>query len=274
MHRDVSPQNLFVTYGGEVKLLDFGIAKATVNVTRTDTGVLKGKIRYMAPEQVGEDDVDRRVDIFAFGIVLWEMLARKMLHEGNSTSVLTRIASIDAPSLRSVRPEVSPELEAIVARALRRDPDERYATAAEMQAEIESFLRGKKQDEAPDTALARILNAEFEEKRDKVRARIQAFLAGLDTETGGEGTETEIDDASDLLPPLFGEGSGPRRSPPPTTNASLRPSHTSAKTAFLGKKPRASRLGVHVERGGAGRSWQGSSPSPLCVRRPRRPRPP
>ncbi len=240
VHRDVSPQNLFLTYRGEVKLLDFGIAKASVNVTRTDTGVLKGKIRYMAPEQVGEDDVDRRVDIFAFGIVLWEMLARKTLNEGDSYSVLTRIATTDAPSLRSVRPEVSPELDAIVARALRRNPDERYATAAEMQAEIESFLRGK-QDEAPDAALARILNAEFEEKRDKVRARIQAFLAGLDTGTDGERAETELDDAADLLPPLFGEGSGPRRSPPPTTNASLRPSHTSAKTAVLGKKPSAKR---------------------------------
>jgi serine/threonine-protein kinase len=240
VHRDVSPQNLFLTFGGEVKLIDFGIAKASVNATRTDTGVLKGKIRYMAPEQVGEKSVDRRVDLFALGVVLWEMLAQRALFDGDSYAVLTRIGSVDAPSVRSVRPEVSAELDAIVARALRRDRDDRYATAAEMQADLERFARGK-QDESPDVALARIMNRELEEKRDKVRGRIQAFLAGLDSEAEGP---TELGAAVDMLPPLLGEGSGPRRSPLPTTNASLRPSHTSAKTAFLGARRRPRRVGI------------------------------
>jgi serine/threonine-protein kinase len=242
VHRDVSPQNLFVTYGGEVKLLDFGIAKASVNHTRTETGVLKGKIRYMAPEQVGERDLDRRVDLFALGVVLWEMLARRPLFQGDSFSMLTAISNADAPRVRSMRPEVSPELDAIVARALERDCEERYATALEMQGELEAFLRGK-QGDGLDVELARLMNGELAEKRDKVRGRIQAFLAGLESRTSADAAD-ELGDAADLLPPLLGEGSGPRPSPFPKSNASLRPSHTSAKTAAFGPKPRASRFAL------------------------------
>ncbi len=97
VHRDVSPHNLFVTYGGEIKLLDFGIAKAAVNLTHTEDGVLKGKIRYMAPEQATGTDVDRRADIFAFGVVFWEMLARRALFTGAPLSILTRIVNEEIP---------------------------------------------------------------------------------------------------------------------------------------------------------------------------------
>ena len=124
VHRDVSPHNIFLTYRGEVKLIDFGIAKASaVNVTHTETGVLKGKIRYMAPEQVTERDVDRRVDVFALGIVLWEMLARRRLFEGDSISVLNKIGRDDAPSIRAFRPNIHSELDGIVAKALKRAPE-------------------------------------------------------------------------------------------------------------------------------------------------------
>src|SRR5262249_20430810 len=83
VHRDVSPQNLFVTYTGEMKLLDFGIAKAVLNAARTDSGVLKGKVRYMAPEQATSSKVDRRADLFSFGVVLWEALAQRPLFTGD-----------------------------------------------------------------------------------------------------------------------------------------------------------------------------------------------
>jgi serine/threonine-protein kinase len=125
VHRDVSPQNLFVTYTGEVKLLDFGIAKAAVNSTHTDTGVLKGKVRYMSPEQVGGLPVDRRLDVFSFGVVMWELLARRSLYHGEPVTILTRIMNQPVPAVCTVRPEVSPELEAIAMMAVSMRPEDR-----------------------------------------------------------------------------------------------------------------------------------------------------
>jgi serine/threonine-protein kinase len=207
VHRDVSPHNLFVTYGGQVKLLDFGIAKATVNSTHTATGVLKGKIRYMAPEQVEEGEVDRRADVYALGIVLWETLARRPLHSGDSFSTLTRIVSVDPPRVRSVRVEVAPELDAIVARALRRDPNERYPTAEAMRGELEHYLRGCA-DTASDTELGSLMGAAFAETRDAVLARIKAHIAMLPDRSSPDASSS-ITLLRQSIPPLFGEGSGP-----------------------------------------------------------------
>jgi len=184
VHRDISPQNLFITYTGEVKLLDFGIAKATVNSSHTDTGVLKGKVRYMAPEQVASQPVDRRLDVFAFGVVMWELLARRHLFQGDAISILTRIASDPLPSVRSVRPEISTELDTIVLRALRQDPAERYQTADAMRADLDQFQRGH-DPAALERELVQLMNNLFAETRDGVRARIQAFLANV---TSGEET--------------------------------------------------------------------------------------
>jgi serine/threonine protein kinase len=206
VHRDVSPHNLFVTYGGQVKLLDFGIAKATVNSTHTATGVLKGKIRYMAPEQVEEGDVDRRADVYALGIVLWEALARRPLHSGDSFSTLTRIVSQDPPRLRSIRAEVAPELDAIVARALRRDPNERYPTAEAMRGELEHYLRGTAET-ASDTELGSLMGEAFADTRDAVLARIKAHIAMLPERSADASSSITL--LRHSIPPLFGEGSGP-----------------------------------------------------------------
>jgi serine/threonine protein kinase len=210
VHRDVSPHNIFITYRGEVKLLDFGIAKTAANKTHTETGVLKGKIRYMAPEQIAERSVDRRVDVFALGIVLWEIVARRKLYDDADTlSVLNRIGRDDAPSVRTVRPEISPELDAIIARALRRDPDERYATADEMRVDLERFVRSK-MDAETDTALARILEEAFASTRAHVRARIKAFLAMVPNTEPGTPSASRIGVEADQFPILSGEGSGPK----------------------------------------------------------------
>jgi serine/threonine-protein kinase len=178
VHRDVSPHNLFVTYGGELKLLDFGIAKAAMNVTHTEDGVLKGKVRYMAPEQALQRDVDRRVDIFAFGVVLWEMLARKGLFTGNAVTILTRLVNEEIPTIRSVRPEVSPALEAIALKAVQRKPDDRYATAEEMRLDLEAYLRGRT-DTVSERELGRLMNEMFATIRDEVRSRVKAYTATM-----------------------------------------------------------------------------------------------
>jgi serine/threonine-protein kinase len=234
VHRDVSPQNVFITYRGEIKLLDFGIAKAAVNMTQTETGVLKGKIRYMAPEQVAEKSFDRRVDVFALGIVLWEMLTRRRLFEGDSISVLNKIHRDDAPSVRAFRPAVSAELEAIVAKALKRDPAERYPTAEAMRADLEQYLKSTV-DAQTDTALARMLSEAFASTREQVRARINSFLAMLPSLTDTPSASSLARSADDL-PVLLGEASNPNRatgsgsgsgsslSPMPTAVPSVLPS--------------------------------------------------
>jgi serine/threonine protein kinase len=214
VHRDVSPQNLYLTYGGEVKLLDFGIAKATMNSTHTDAGVLKGKVRYMAPEQLGSRIVDRRADLFAFGVVLWELLARRALFQGDAASVMSRLVSEDVPSVREVRPEASPELDFITMRALRRDPLDRYATADEMRIALEDFLRETGHQDV-DRELARLMNELFSQTRDDVRGRIKAFLEKVPPgKDGGPGIARTQD-----LPTLL-EGSDPQ-TPPATSSPAI-----------------------------------------------------
>jgi serine/threonine-protein kinase len=175
VHRDVSPQNLFVTHAGEVKLLDFGIAKAKLNTNRTETGVLKGKVRYMAPEQISEIEVDRRADLFSFGVVLWEMLARRELFTGEGRSLAKR-GTVHIPPVSTVRPEVSAALEAIAQKALQVECNDRYATAEEMRLELQQFLRGRDEEDA-QADLAGIMSRLFAVRREALRARIQAYIA-------------------------------------------------------------------------------------------------
>jgi serine/threonine protein kinase len=179
VHRDISPHNLFVTYGGEVKLLDFGIAKATLNSTQTESGVLKGKVRYMAPEQAGAKEVDRRADIFSFGIVLWEALARQDLFRGDPLGVLQRIQEGKIPRLRSVRPEVSPALEAIVEKALQRERSDRYATAEEMRVALERLARAQG-DAASEEDLGIFVGELFTDVRDRLRLQVKEQIAKIE----------------------------------------------------------------------------------------------
>ncbi len=146
VHRDVSPQNLFVTFDGAVKLLDFGIAKAAQRIAdhETRSGTLRGKLPYMSPEQCRGEALDRRSDIFSLSVVLWEMTVGARLYgaagEGDF-EVLKSIADQEAPPPSSRRPDYPPELERIVLRGLRRDRAARYQTADELAADLESFTR-------------------------------------------------------------------------------------------------------------------------------------
>jgi serine/threonine-protein kinase len=131
VHRDVSPQNFLVGIDGVTRIADFGIAKAESRATRTKTGQVKGKTGYMAPEQILGEPLDRRVDIYAAGVVLWEALVGKRLFLGDSDAEIINLVlggKIPAPSAVS---KASPNLDQIVGRALRFQAAERYATALE-----------------------------------------------------------------------------------------------------------------------------------------------
>jgi serine/threonine protein kinase len=141
VHRDVSPANVLVTRDGGVKLVDFGVAKARSRQTETRAGTLKGKIAYMSPEQCKGEEVDRRSDVFALGILLYELSTGTRLFKGdNEFAILREIATQDVPPPSSRTADYPPELEAIVLRALKREPAERYPTAEELQVELEAFV--------------------------------------------------------------------------------------------------------------------------------------
>jgi serine/threonine-protein kinase len=141
VHRDVSPQNVFVTYDGQVKVLDFGIAKAANLKEITHPGVFKGKFAYAAPEQVQGQPVDGRIDVFAIGVMLWEAVAMRRFAPGTPTreSVEARIAGSE-PRLAEVSPSIEPQLAEICDKAMHVDPDARYANAAEFRAALQQYL--------------------------------------------------------------------------------------------------------------------------------------
>jgi serine/threonine protein kinase len=141
VHRDVSPQNVLVSYSGEVKLVDFGIAKATMKARQTAVGVIKGKYYYMSPEQARGDLIDHRSDIFSSGIVLYEMITGQMLYleeDLHKLLEMARAADIAPPS--KLRKGVPPQLERIVMHALAKAPEDRYQSAGDFATDLERFL--------------------------------------------------------------------------------------------------------------------------------------
>src|SRR2546423_3913306 len=141
VHRDVSPQNVLISQDGDIKLCDFGIAKAASKASHTQAGALKGKLQYMSPEQAWGRAIDKRSDIFALATVLFELLTGRKLFTGdNELSILEQVreARVTAPS--QYNDEVTPQIDAIVVKALQKDPANRYQTAGEMERDINQVL--------------------------------------------------------------------------------------------------------------------------------------
>lgn len=141
VHRDVSPQNVLISYDGETKIIDFGIAKAAGKAGRTQAGILKGKFGYMSPEQVRGLPLDRRSDIFAVGIVLYELLTGERLFVGESDfSTLEKVRNVEIMPPSTYNRRIPEELEQIVLKALAKDVDDRYQTAMDLHDDLQSFM--------------------------------------------------------------------------------------------------------------------------------------
>ncbi len=165
VHRDISPQNIVVTFTGDVKIVDFGIAKSDTRIgEQTKSGKLKGKVPYMSPEQARGEQLDARSDLFATGTMLFELTTGKRLFKGQSEyETLKLICDREYPRPSDIHPDYPPDLEKIVMRALAKDPDERYQTAREMQADLEAFVR-RHQIAVSSLALNQFMQSLFEEK--------------------------------------------------------------------------------------------------------------
>lgn len=215
VHRDISPKNIFVTYDGQVKILDFGVAKANLNLAVTAAGSVKGTTGYMAPEQVRGQGIDRRADLFAMGVVLWEVVTRQRLFTGDTIAVINRILHEPVPSVSTVIQGVPEKLEAIVTRALQKDPADRYQSAAEMRKDLDEYIQSTGQSIANEHLSERMCTV-FASQRLEIKAHIQQCVSESDTKVSALPVEGVRDHAIGVqLPGLsleassVGSGIGP-----------------------------------------------------------------
>ncbi|RJS18107.1 serine/threonine protein kinase [Corallococcus sp. H22C18031201] len=187
VHRDISPSNLYLTYQGQVKVLDFGIAKAESRLVHTRTGVVKGKYMYMAPEQAQGLEVDRRADIFALGVSLYEAVTHvRPFARDNDLAVLNALTRGEFEAPRTLRADLPEVLEAIILKAMAGQRDDRYATAEEFAQDLEIFLAEHLRATGASTTLAAFLRSHFGEERFTERTRIPT-LATLNVSAAVEG---------------------------------------------------------------------------------------
>ena len=181
VHRDVSPQNILISFEGEVKLTDFGIAKAATKASTTDRGALRGKLLYMSPEQAWGRPMDRRSDLFSLGLVLYETITDQKPFLGgggsNEMSVLETVRECRIGPPRETNPRIPEELDRLVVKALSKDPDERFQDAAEMGKGLDRVLRDRPAPAASE--LARFMELLFDrEEREEAVPEDHAFAEG------------------------------------------------------------------------------------------------
>jgi serine/threonine-protein kinase len=173
VHRDVCPPNLFVTYDGNTKVVDFGIAKAAGRIHRTATGIVKGHISYMSPEQLSGGGIDRRADVWALGVVLWELVSgQRLFQRTTAVQTIRAICGGPIPKLSRLRRGIPEALDAVVSRALARDLNERYPTAREFGRALTHFAFAHCEP-AGLAEIAEWMEALFKEQREKKIAMVR-----------------------------------------------------------------------------------------------------
>ncbi|MDI1481350.1 serine/threonine-protein kinase [Polyangium sp. y55x31] len=161
VHRDVSPQNVLIGVDGVARITDFGVARAEARISTTHGSQLKGKIGYMSPEQAGRLPVDRRTDVYAAAVLLWELMALKRLIRGDSEAeMLAKVVASETPSPRSVNPDVPEPLDAVCMRGLEKNVDARYATAADFAEALDDAVRSMGMKLATPRAVASFVRAQ------------------------------------------------------------------------------------------------------------------
>jgi eukaryotic-like serine/threonine-protein kinase len=183
VHRDVTPHNIFITIDGQVKVVDFGIAKAVGRAALTQHGIVKGKVRYMSPEQLRGDELEKRSDLFSVGIMLWEAATGQRFWEGREEYEIARALQANNfnPSPRSVCPSVSEAIDAVCRKALSFSPADRYPTAEAFRLELEEAIGGN-DDVVARRQLGPLVSALTNDDRAKLRRVIEATAQQLEVE--------------------------------------------------------------------------------------------
>ncbi len=273
VHRDVSPHNILVTYEGVTKIVDFGIAKTTINQHNTAVGTLKGKFAYMAPEQVaGSELLDGRADVFAVGVTLWEVLTGERLFYGPPQEVLQKLLNAPIPAVSERNPAIDRVLSDIVGQALARHPADRYANARAMAQSLEDYLfRTGRSAQRED--IGRHLAELFETERADLRVRVQGARRSVPSLAPNSTGLTNPVTATGTVRALSSDGArasvAPARRTDPTgeTVAALRPPLWRQYGGWLAAGAGLVALGVTAARWGDAAQQQ-ASPLMVTAERP------
>ncbi len=251
VHRDVNPQNVLVSFAGECKLIDFGIAKSEMSGHHTETGTIKGKFAYMSPEQARAEPLDRRSDIFSMGICLYEMLSgSNPFHRKNVVLSLEAICEQAAPALEDVRPDAA-ALSPVVERCLAKNPDERFASCAELEDALVSLYLDGLFGEPPES-LSELLQRLFEEDIEEQSAFLrQRGFSSSTLSRGGASSDTGS------LSPFGASGDVTKRALVRRSQTGSAPAHLNTSSEPSGERTRAERS--RSERSSQGRRGAGRS---------------
>lgn len=224
VHRDISPPNILLSKNGEVKLVDFGLAKANSQIESTDQGVVKGKFSYLSPEAASGLEVDHRADVFAVGILLWEMFTGRRLFVGETdyqTVELVRQARV--PSIAAHNPQIDAELEAIVHKALAREADDRYHSAADLGDALTQYLFSHRMKVSARDIATLVRDAQLEMMRKRSAGPKESLIDAL------------IVDEMQKMTSLLEGNDGQAESHPGEGAVSLDPSTFADRSGFTGR---------------------------------------
>lgn len=209
IHRDVSPQNVLISYDGDLKIIDFGIAKAANRIVKTQTGILKGKFAYMAPEQARGEPIDHRSDVFAIGVVLYELLTGERAFKADTDFVLLeKVRRVDITPARDLRPDLPRELERIMMKALGREAGERYAWASVLAGDLDRFMSDQGLTTSRDE-LGAFVRRLFRSEHAEEHRRLSIFARRADKEPGANIVRGSVSAKNERARRLSAEGPAP-----------------------------------------------------------------